>query len=119
MLDDAASDKTAFGIATPAAISLGTKCRTQLWFESELSEIDSLSLSWPRPSSLSQPRPANIAYKGPNMGYPGDCSYSTYAQCQASASGTIDDCGINPRYAYARQGGYSNRRTRRYWVTET
>jgi len=52
--------------------------------------------------------------QGPNMGYPGDCSYSTYAQCQASASGTIDGCGINPRYAYARQGGYSNRRTRRY-----
>ena len=50
----------------------------------------------------------------PNMGYPGDCSYSTYAQCQASASGTIDGCGINPRYAYARQGGYSNRRARRY-----
>ena len=48
------------------------------------------------------------------VGYPGDCSYSTYVQCQASASGTIDGCGINPRYAYARQGGYSNRRTRRY-----
>ena len=52
--------------------------------------------------------------QGPNMGYPGDCSYSTYAQCQASASGTIDGCGITPRYAYARQGGYSNRRVRRY-----
>ena len=52
--------------------------------------------------------------QGPNMGYPGDCSYLTYKQCEASASGTIDGCGINPRYAYARQGGYSNRRTRRY-----
>ena len=52
--------------------------------------------------------------QGPNIGYPGDCSYSTYAQCQASASGTIDGCGITPRYAYARQGGYSNRRARRY-----
>jgi hypothetical protein len=52
--------------------------------------------------------------QGSNLGYPGDCSYSTYAQCEASASGTIDGCGINPRYAYARQGGYSNRRTRRY-----
>ena len=52
--------------------------------------------------------------QGPNMGYPGDCSYSTFAQCQASASGTIDGCGINPRYAYARQGGYSNRSTRPY-----
>lgn len=52
--------------------------------------------------------------QGPNMGYPGDCSYSTYGQCEASASGTIDGSGINPRYAYARQGGYSNRRTRRY-----
>ena len=52
--------------------------------------------------------------QGPNMGYPGDCSYSTYAQCQASTSGAIDGCGVDPRYACARQGGYSNRRTRRY-----
>lgn len=28
----------------------------------------------------------------------GDCYYSTYAQCQASASGRIAYCNINPMY---------------------
>jgi hypothetical protein len=49
--------------------------------------------------------------QGINLGYPGDCSYSTYAQCMATASGTNDGCGINPYYAYAR-GGYSHRQHR-------
>ena len=40
---------------------------------------------------------AKYCVQGPNMGYPGDSSYSTFAQCQASASGTIDGWGINPR----------------------
>jgi hypothetical protein len=38
--------------------------------------------------------------QGRDMGYPGDCSYSTYAQCMASASGRYASCGINPRVAY-------------------
>jgi Protein of unknown function (DUF3551) len=33
----------------------------------------------------------------------GDCSFSTYAQCQASASGRVAYCNINPRYAFAMQ----------------
>ena len=33
----------------------------------------------------------------------GDCYYSTYAQCQASASGRVAYCNINPRYAFARE----------------
>ncbi len=33
----------------------------------------------------------------------GDCMYATYEQCQASASGRIGDCRINPRWAFARQ----------------
>jgi hypothetical protein len=33
---------------------------------------------------------------------PGDCSYQTYAQCRASASGRYAGCAINPRAAYAR-----------------
>jgi hypothetical protein len=28
----------------------------------------------------------------------GDCSYSTYAQCQASASGRVGWCDANPDY---------------------
>jgi Protein of unknown function (DUF3551) len=33
---------------------------------------------------------------------PGDCSYQTYAQCRASASGRYATCAMNPRAAYAR-----------------
>lgn len=33
----------------------------------------------------------------PGYGYPGECSYSTYQQCAASASGRFADCVVNPR----------------------
>jgi hypothetical protein len=39
---------------------------------------------------------------GGGWGYPGDCSYQTYAQCLASASGRRVWCNINPRVAYGR-----------------
>ena len=39
---------------------------------------------------------------GRNEGSPGDCSYSTYAQCEASASGREGVCGVNSRVAFAR-----------------
>jgi len=53
--------------------------------------------------------------QGQRWGYPGNCSFSTYAQCMATASGTIDGCGINPRFAYAPQRGwYSGGYYRRY-----
>jgi hypothetical protein len=48
--------------------------------------------------------------QGRIWGYPGNCQFATYQQCQASASGTDAACGINPRYAFARQrGGYGGR----------
>jgi hypothetical protein len=31
------------------------------------------------------------------MGYPGNCQFSSYAQCMATASGTDAYCGINPQ----------------------
>lgn len=34
---------------------------------------------------------------------PGTCYYSTYAQCQASASGRRAYCQLNPVYAFAEQ----------------
>lgn len=40
--------------------------------------------------------------QGRGVGYPGDCSYQTFAQCQASASGRFVSCGINPVVAFAR-----------------
>ncbi len=41
--------------------------------------------------------------QGRGVGIPGDCSYQSYAQCMASASGRAVYCNINPRAAYGRQ----------------
>ena len=41
--------------------------------------------------------------QGAGWGHPGNCQFATYSQCMASASGTHARCGINPRYAFARQ----------------
>ena len=45
----------------------------------------------------------NYCLQGRISGYPGNCEFSTYQQCMASASGTADGCGINPMKAYAQQ----------------
>jgi hypothetical protein len=49
--------------------------------------------------------------QGRRWGYPGNCLFSSYAQCMATASGTADSCGMNPQYAFARQrrGGNQDR----------
>jgi Protein of unknown function (DUF3551) len=49
--------------------------------------------------------------QGRIWGYPGNCQFSSYAQCMATASGTNAYCGINPQYAFARQrrGAYRDR----------
>ena len=38
--------------------------------------------------------------QGRIWGYPGNCQFSTYQQCTATASGTQAYCGLNPRYAF-------------------
>ncbi|WP_425248813.1 DUF3551 domain-containing protein [Bradyrhizobium yuanmingense] len=38
--------------------------------------------------------------QGRTWGYPGNCQFSTYSQCMATASGTYAYCGINPIYAF-------------------
>ena len=38
--------------------------------------------------------------QGRGIGIPGDCSYQTYAQCMASASGRGLYCNVNPRVAF-------------------
>ena len=48
--------------------------------------------------------------QGRGVGVPGDCSYGTYAQCLAAASGRGLYCNLNPRAAYGRQ----QRRVRTY-----
>lgn len=39
--------------------------------------------------------------QGRTWGYPGLCYFTSYPQCQASASGTDAYCGPNPRFLYA------------------
>ena len=56
---------------------------------------------------LASPTPAAaIDYpwciQGGGWGVPGDCSYRSYAQCMASASGRLVYCNINPRTAFGR-----------------
>jgi hypothetical protein len=41
--------------------------------------------------------------QGRQWGYPGNCQFSTYEQCKATASGTLSSCGINPMTAYGMQ----------------
>jgi hypothetical protein len=41
--------------------------------------------------------------QGRQWGYPGNCQFSSYAQCMASASGTDSYCGLNPMRTYARE----------------
>lgn len=40
--------------------------------------------------------------QGSRWGYPGNCQFQTYEQCQAAASGTIDYCDVNPSAALVR-----------------
>jgi len=41
--------------------------------------------------------------QGRGVGVPGDCSYTSYAQCMASASGRNVYCNVNPRVAFGQQ----------------
>ena len=41
--------------------------------------------------------------QGRGVGIPGECAYSTYNQCMASASGRAAYCNVNPRVAFGEQ----------------
>ena len=41
--------------------------------------------------------------QGRGIGVPGECSYSSYGQCMASASGRALYCNVNPRVAFGQQ----------------
>ena len=47
--------------------------------------------------------------QGKGYGVPGDCSYQTYQQCQASVSGRDLFCNVNPRVAFQQQQPDSRR----------
>jgi hypothetical protein len=70
---------------------------------SAIAAVDSIS-----PAAAAQDQ---YCLQGRRWGYPGNCQFSSYAQCMTTASGTGDYCGINPHYAFARQrrGVYRDR----------
>jgi hypothetical protein len=47
--------------------------------------------------------PYRYCLQGRQWGYPGNCQFSSYGQCMATASGTDAYCGISPQYAFAGQ----------------
>ncbi|TPQ35401.1 hypothetical protein C2U70_14710 [Bradyrhizobium guangdongense] len=59
---------------------------------------------------------ANERYclQGRQWGYPGNCLFVTYQQCQATASGTDAYCDINPRYAFQLQQQQQMQQRRAY-----
>ena len=57
---------------------------------SALTTVGSIS---PAPAEAIQDR---YCLQGRQWGYPGNCQFSSYAKCMATASGTDAYCGINP-----------------------
>lgn len=64
------------------------------------------SAAAPRRHSYIPPARQDIyCLQGRTWGYPGNCQFSTYDQCVATASGTYAYCGMNPVYAFERERG--------------
>ena len=55
------------------------------------------------PASAAEAMQDSYCLQGRQHGYPGDCQYSSYRQCMATASGTGEGCGINPMKAFGQQ----------------
>jgi hypothetical protein len=55
------------------------------------------------PAIAAASAPDRYCLQGNGWGYPGDCEFSTYQQCQATASGTTAGCGENPQYLFEEQ----------------
>jgi hypothetical protein len=70
--------------------------RTKLFAIIRLSFVGAIALGSP---------PAAAAESRRRIRIPGDCSYRSYAECRASASGRIVSCNRNPRFVYAQPRG--------------
>jgi hypothetical protein len=55
------------------------------------------------PASAQPNDPYDYPYciQGHDYGLPGLCRFRSYLECEATASGTLSYCGINPRFAFA------------------
>lgn len=54
------------------------------------------------PASAQPDDPYDYPYclQGKDYGFPGQCQFTSYLQCMATASGTFGYCAPNPRFAY-------------------
>jgi len=52
-------------------------------------------------ASAASARDYPYCLQGRDYGYPGLCHFTSYLQCEATASGTFSYCGVNPRFSYA------------------
>ncbi len=55
------------------------------------------------PASARDPYDYPYCLQGRVWGYPGLCHFTSYLQCQATASGTDAYCGPNPRFLFGSQ----------------
>jgi hypothetical protein len=63
----------------------------------------SLARTYVHAPAVSASTPDRYCLQGNGWGYPGDCEFSSYQQCQATASGTTAACGENPQYLFGEQ----------------
>ena len=87
-----ASGRAAQCDLNPYYVGAGASSRKSDWRYRQVGSISPLSAG-----------PGSYCLQGRQWGYPGNCQFSNYAQCMATASGTDAYCGINPHYAFARQ----------------
>ncbi|WP_439373402.1 DUF3551 domain-containing protein [Bradyrhizobium sp. DASA03120] len=71
------------------------------------SEASSIAASRDRSGHVPTARQDVYCLQGRIWGYPGNCQFSSYSQCMATASGTDAYCGINPVYAFERRRSQS------------
>lgn len=102
-------DCTYYTMAQCAASASGraAQCNLNPYYAGETASVRQNNRRYRHVGSLS-PAPAetgpnSYCLQGRQWGYPGNCQFSSYAQCMATASGTDAYCGINPQYLFARQ----------------
>jgi hypothetical protein len=76
-----------------------------------LATVSALTVVGSMSPAAAEPMQDSFCLQGRQWGYPGNCQFSSYAQCMASASGTNASCGVNPMRAFdqQRRGGYQGR----------
>jgi hypothetical protein len=68
-----------------------------------LAAVSALTIAGTYSASATESVQDTYCLQGRQSGYPGNCEFSTYRQCMATASGTNEGCGINPMRVYAPQ----------------